>query len=638
MSRSDELRNTEKECVVNRSQLSVSQIFEEQAQERPHAIAAVYGAERITYGDLNRRANQMARLLRARGVRQEVGVGICLERSVDLIVSMLAVLKAGGMYVPLDPTFPMSRLAFMLEDSGAPILVTTERLADELPGTWAQPLCLDTESESIATQGGENLSCVSTPENAAYVIYTSGSTGKPKGVTIRHRGITRLVLDTNYIAVRPEDVIGQASNASFDAITFEIWGALLNGAQIAGIPLEVALSPADLAAFIRANAVNVLFITTALFNRVAMHDPSAFSPLRHLMFGGESADPRWTLEILRYPPAALFNVYGPTENTTFSTWHPVHGVDERGTSLPIGKAIAYTHTYVLDRNLRKVRQGEIGELFVGGEGLARDYRNHPALTAEHFVPDAFSGTPGARLYRTGDMVRELSDGSLEFFGRIDQQVKIRGFRVELQEVEEALRRHPAMAEVTVLLRYDPPSPKRLVAYVIPRSGHTPQTSDLREFLAQELPDYMIPSAFVMLTQFPLNPNGKIDRGRLPVPSESRPKLRTDYAAPSTENERVLADIWEEVLRLDRVGVNDNFFDLGGDSLLMIGVHTKIRDRFGVELSIVAMFEYPTIRLLAGQLGNPTVDESALKNVQDRARRQAEAFARQRQARTDRNSA
>ena len=447
----------------------VHELFEAQAARTPDAVAVIYpdADERLSYGELNGRANRLAHYLRRRGVGPDVPVGLLMERSAGMIVGLLGILKAGGAYLPLDPSYPAQRLRFMLEDAGARLLLTERRLGEAPTAEAVQAVYLDADWQAISREKAENPPNMTAAENLAYVIYTSGSTGQPKGVSVPHRAVNRLVFNTNYVDLHAGDRVAQASNASFDAATFEIWGALLHGAQLIGVAKEAALSPPELARRIAAQRISVMFLTTALFNQTARHAPSAVASMRYLLFGGEACDPQAArLVVERGKPERLLHVYGPTENTTFSTWFEVREVAESAPTIPIGQPVANTQTYVLDGRLRLVPAGVPGELYLGGDGLARGYLNRPGQTAEKFIPDPFGGGAGARLYRTGDLVRRRADGHIEFLGRLDHQVKLRGFRVELGEIEAALQEHAGVRESVVVARETTSGEKQLVAYVV----------------------------------------------------------------------------------------------------------------------------------------------------------------------------
>lgn len=603
----------------------IHQLFEEQVERAPDAIALIFENQQLTYRELNSRSNQLAHHLQKLGVRAETLVGICMESSLELIVGLLGILKAGGAYLPLDPSYPQERLSFMLEDAQVLVLLTQQPWSERL-GSHELQVCLDTDWQAIAQESKENPTSLADADRLAYVIYTSGSTGKPKGVAVPHKAVNRLVCNTNYIKLEPTDKIAQAASTSFDAATFEIWGALLNGAQLVGISREIAVSPHEFALQLRQQGISVLFLTTALFQQLARFVPQAFESLRYLLFGGEVVAPRWVQKVLeRGSPKQLLHVYGPTESTTFSSYYRVLEIPESISSIPIGRPISNTQIYLLDRHLQPVPIGVIGELHIGGDGLARGYLNRPELTAERFIPNPFSQKPGARLYQTGDLARYRPDGNIEFLGRIDEQVKIRGFRIELGEIEAVLNQHPAVRETVVIVREEVPGERHLVAYVVLDHQRTRgnlasgllvasspcPTSErdrneareigagqLRQFLQQKLPAYMVPSAFVVLEFLPLTANGKVDRRVLPAPDTLSSQIAEDYVAPRTPIEEVLVRIWAEILGKQQVGVRDNFFELGGHSLLATQLSSRLRDALQVELPVRKLFEAPTIASLA----------------------------------------
>lgn len=583
----------------------VHQLYEEQAALHPEVVAIRDQGREMTYSELNAQANRLAHRLRDLGVAPEVTVGVCMERSLEFVVAVLAILKAGGAYVPLDPSHPSSRLAFMLDDSSAAVVLTVrslqERLAPWLNSSRTSVIYMDVEENTLSGAPSENLSCATNGESLAYVIYTSGSTGQPKGVAVTHRNILRLVINTDYMQFGADEVIAHASNCSFDAATFEIWGTLLAGARLVVIPQEVVLSPTALSDLLRAEGIGVIFLTTALFNQVVTIAPHAFRTVRTVLFGGEAADPRSVRQLLEYGgPQRLLHVYGPTETTTYATWYLVSEVAPTATTVPIGRPIANTQTYVLDRHRQLVPPGTPGELYIGGDGVARGYLNHAELTSERFVQDPFSTNPRARLYRTGDRVRQLHDGSIEFLGRLDEQVKIRGFRIELGEIEVALAQHPDVRQATVLMREDREGGskgKRLVAYVAPQEGVALSPRILRQDMAQRLPDYMIPAAFVVVEALPLTPNGKLNRAALPAPDWTEGHADV-FVAPRTATEETLARIWADILESGPVGIHDDFFALGGHSLLATRVMVGVADSLGVTLPVRTIFEAPTIAALA----------------------------------------
>jgi amino acid adenylation domain-containing protein len=590
--------------------IPVHRLFEEQARISPEAVAVIAGAERLTYDQLNRRANRLAHRLRSLGVGPDTPVAVVLERSVEMVAALLAVLKAGGAYVPLDPRDPADRLAFVLDDTAASVVIgrPAEMVAAGLAPCEERALfCVDVDgAETMQLPGSWNsdMAVEVDAANLAYIIFTSGSTGRPKGVAVPHGAINRLVIHTDYAQLGPGDRVGHLSNPAFDAAVFEVWGALLTGASLVVVPRDVALSPTALGDALVRERITALFLTTALFNQMAREAPRSLSGLRHLLFGGEAVDPNWVRASLASPPERLLHVYGPTESTTFTTWHEVREAPE-GAVVPIGKPIANTSVFVLDARFEPVPSGVHGELCIGGEGLARGYWNRPDLTAERFVPDPAAGLtsePGARLYRSGDRVRQRRDGAVEFVGRIDHQVKIRGFRIEPGEIETALAAHPEVAGALVMAREDLPGDRRLVAYVVPHAGAAPETRDLRAFLGDRLPCYMVPCRFVLLEKFPLNANGKVDRRALPPPDLSRPEQEAAYIGPRTPLEERIAESWSMVLGVDRVGIHDNFWELGGHSLLATKVLSRLYDDLGVELPLQALFEAPTLSGFAVMVG------------------------------------
>jgi amino acid adenylation domain-containing protein len=605
----------------------IHHLFENQVEQNPDSIAVTFEnvetrvIESLTYRELDIRSNQSAHYLQKLGVGSEVLVGICMERSVDLIVGLLGILKAGGAYVPLDPSYPQERLQFMLDDAcrgevfvnknlgsdsevtgtnATPVLLLTQEKFIENFGDLSNPVVyLDKDWEIIAQESKESPNRSVRSNNLAYVIYTSGSTGKPKGVAVTHKAVNRLVCNTNYIKFSLDDKVAQASNTSFDAATFEIWGALLNGAQLVGISRDVTLSPHEFALQLQQKDISVLFLTTALFQQIARDVPQAFADLCYLLFGGEAVDTRWVKKVLQKgAPKHLIHVYGPTESTTFSSYYCVENLAESATSIPIGRPIANTQIYLLDAHLQPVPIGVVGELYIGGDGLAREYLNRPELTAERFICNPFSNKPETRLYKTGDLARYLPDGNIEFLGRIDNQVKIRGFRIELGEIEAAINQNPAVRETVVIVREDIPGDKHLVAYIVPSQKQAPASINLRQFLKEKLPEYMVPSAYVMLESLPLTPNEKVDRRGLPAVDTLSFDIKEDYVAPRDRVEKALAEIWAKVLGKEQVGIHDNFFELGGHSLLATQLTSRIRDAFQIELSVRNLFESPTVASLA----------------------------------------
>ncbi|MDX2705104.1 non-ribosomal peptide synthase/polyketide synthase [Streptomyces sp. PA03-6a] len=576
---------------------TLAELFETQAARRQHATAVEFGGVALSYAELNARANRLARLLVSRGVRPQDRVAVMMDRSADVVVALLAAVKAGAAYVPIDPAYPADRIAFMLADARPVLLVTqqahvradipAERVVVDDPATAARLADLPGEDLPDADRGGSLLA-----GHPAYVIYTSGSTGRPKGVVVPQQAVVRLVRQANYVTLGTDDVVAQASSVSFDAATFEIWGALTNGAKLVGVDRDVLLSPERLMAQIERSGITTMFVTTALFNRLAAESPGGLGRLRYLLFGGEAVDPLSVRRVLELgAPKHLLHVYGPTETTTFATWQPVERVE--GGSVPIGGPVSGNRLYVLDAALRPVPPGVAGELYVSGAGLAHGYVDRPALTAERFVASPFDGA-GERMYRTGDLVRWNADGQLEYLARTDHQVKIRGFRIEPGEVETALTSHPAVAQAAVVVREDHPGDKRLVGYVVPDTDG-PDGGAVREYVSRLLPDYMVPSAVVVLDALPLTVNGKLDRKALPVPDHT---ATSPGREPRTLQEHLLSQAFADVLGLPHVGVDDNFFDLGGHSLLATRLVSRIRTALGAEIPIRALFESSTVAGLA----------------------------------------
>ncbi|REG14281.1 non-ribosomal peptide synthase protein (TIGR01720 family)/amino acid adenylation domain-containing protein/natural product biosynthesis luciferase-like monooxygenase protein, partial [Archangium gephyra] len=601
----------------------IHHLFEQQVALRPDAIAVEFGEQRLTYRELDSRSNQLAHLLRSHGVGPDSLVALFLERSVELIVSLVGILKAGGAYLPLDASYPAQRLAFMLEDAPPRLLLTSQALRSQLPVSDSLP-CLLWEELSFEGLPTSTPDSGVTSRNLAYVDFTSGSTGRPKGVAIEHRSVLRLLHGATYAHLGPEETFLLLAPISFDASTLEVWGPLVYGARLVVFPPQ---SPSDLELLtqvLERHGVTTLHLTSGLFTQAVDHKLDSLRGLRQLLTGGDVVSAphvRRVLEQLRIPVTAC---YGPTESTLFTSCFRMTHPEQPGDSVPIGTPIANTQVYLLDAHLQPVPVGVPGELYIGGDGLARGYLSRPELTAERFVPNPFSSQPGERLYRTGDLARWRPDGVLSFLGRIDNQVKVRGYRIELAEVEAALLAHPEVREAVAVVREDSPGDKRLVAYVVPPPGHQLTDVDsLRAFLAQRLPEFMRPSAFVALESLPLTSNAKVDRKALPAPKASKLQSATAYVAPRSELEQRLTDIWTQVLNVERVGIHDNFFALGGDSIISLQVIARAR-RAGIALSARQFFQNQTIAELAriaehtsGSLGEqgPVTGEVHLTPIQ-----------------------
>ncbi|MEN5144490.1 amino acid adenylation domain-containing protein, partial [Pseudomonas juntendi] len=576
--------------------LPVQRLFEQRVARHPLALAAVHGEQAFCYGELNERANRLAHALIASGVEPGACVAILLPRSLSLLVAQLAVLKCAAVYVPLDIHAPTERQAFMVEDCQAALLLTVAGVMADLPVRR-----LELDRLSLACQPGHNPAVASDAGSTAYVMYTSGTTGQPKGVCVPHRGIARLVLNNGYAELLDTDRVGFVSNPAFDASTLEVWGALLNGGQVRVIDHATLIDPPRFSAALVEQGISVLFLTTALFNQYVQLVPEALATLRLLISGGERAEPAAFRALRQRAPALrLLNGYGPTETTTFAVVCEVCEVAADAGQIPIGRPIGNTQAYVLDASQQLLPQGVVGELYIGGDGLALGYLNHPELTAQRFIADPFSQQPGARLYRTGDLVRWRNDGLLECLGRNDDQVKIRGFRIELGEIEQQLAQVPGIGEVLVMAVADEQGPLRLVTWYT-RQVATLTALDLRSHLRGRLPEYMVPSAFVALAQMPLNNNGKVDRKALPAPCPQDFAVAA-FEAPEGEREQALAALWAELLEVQPIGRNDRFFELGGHSLLAMRMLAQVRQRLGSELALADLFVDDRLVAVAACLG------------------------------------
>ncbi len=587
-------------------QQCVHQMFEAQVEQTPDVVAVLDQDERLTYQELNQRANQLAHYLRQHGVGPEVLVGLCVERSVAMVVGVLGILKAGGAYVPLDPTYPRERLAFMLEDARVPIVLTQQQHVSTLPAHGAQVVCLDTDAELVAQESQANPVHTTTSEHLAYVLYTSGSTGRPKGVLGLHRGIVnRLAWMWQAYPFAAADVGCQKTSLNFVDSVWELFGPLLQGVPTVIIPDRIVKAPQQLVQTLAAHKVTRLVLVPSLLGMILDLQDDLHRQLSSLTLwicSGEALPVELHRRFRqRVPHGVLLNLYGSSEVAADVTWYDTSLGHGEHSSMPIGRPIANTQIYLLDAHQNPVPIGVPGELHAGGDGLARGYLNRPDLTAARFIPDPFSNKPGARLYKTGDLARYLPDGNLELLGRLDHQVKLRGFRIELGEIEAVLGQHPAVREVVVSARQDMPGVKQLVAYLTPRQPSRPTPSALRHFLKDKLPDYMLPSAFVMLDALPLTPNGKVDRLALPAPQSASHSAGHTLVAPRTPVEQALTDLWTQLLGLEQVSIDANFFELGGHSLLAVQLLSKIQQTFGQELPLTALLQAPTIAALAALL-------------------------------------
>jgi amino acid adenylation domain-containing protein len=576
----------------------IHELFEAQVERTPDHIALVFEGHELSYRELNREANRLARRLRKLAVGPESLVGLYLPRSFDMVVGLLGILKAGAAYVPLDPTYPRERLAFMLHDSGAQIVVTEHSLLKELPsGHSAAYLCLDADDTEFEKQLDTNLGGgAATPENLAYVMYTSGSTGRPKGIQITHRAVVNL-LDSvqRQLQLTSKDRLLAVTTVCFDMSVVELYLPLSAGAAVIIASGEMVADGRLLAEQLLDERITIMQATPATW-RLVLEGGWNGRDLK-IICGGENLPRELATELSRQG-ASLWNMYGPTEITVYAL---THKVVRGGGTVPIGRPIGNTQVYILDPHLQPLPVGMLGEVYIGGAGLARGYLNRPELTAEKFVTHRFSEGPETRLYRTGDLARFLPDGNIEYLGRLDHQVKIRGFRIELGEIETILSEYPSVNQAIVIAREDVPGEKKLVAYIHQESNQTPSSFELQSYLCAKLPDYMVPTAFVFLDKLPRTPNGKIDRRALPAPDSVRSTSEDGFVAPRTNREMQLARIWARVLGIQPIGIRDNFFDLGGHSLLGLRVLKQIEKTFNKKLPMTALYVAPTIEQLAKSL-------------------------------------
>ncbi len=606
--------------------LSVGSLFESQVVRYPHRPALKWGDDQITYAALNRRANQLAHALRERGVGHETPVGVFMRSSIDLIVALLAVNKAGGTYIPMDLTQPDSRLQFMVEEVSAPLVLTHDAAGRSFASPSTRVLNIDAHALELARAPAHNTRAIATGESRLYIRYTSGSTGRPKGIEVLNRGITRL-MHTKHMPVDYRSRVSQVTNPSFDVFAHEVWTALLNGALLIGVSRDMMLDPSALAEFIKRERLTTMLITTAVFNHVSRVRPDAFAPLEAVVVGGEALVPRWIKRVLDHgAPRTIINGYGPTETSAFATFHVITEVTDDAASIPIGRPFNGSTIHILDDELRPVPVGERGEIYIGGTGVARGYVNRPELTAQKFIDDPF--TPGERLYRSGDLGRWLPSGVVDFIGRADNQVKIRSFRVELGDIEAVLQDDPLVAEVVVLALDDVTDSKRLVAYIVPKDAAlgrparcrdaVAEISSLRRRLHSALPPYMHPSAYAVLERMPLTNNRKVDRKRLAAQELLAMDDVGAYVAPATETERFIAALWAELLGVERVSIEADWGELGGTSLLAAQQLLRIQERFDTNVFTHLFFENATVKRLARQvdelLAGSEIDTEEISHV------------------------
>jgi amino acid adenylation domain-containing protein len=630
-------------------QQSIHATFSALAGRMLEHTALVSGDERMTYGELERRSDAVARYLQRHGVGRGDRVGLYSQRSADAVVAMLGILKAGAAYVPFDPSYPAKLLKFVYEDCAPSLLLVQESLlAEGAAAFWTGAVhdiqLASKESNPDAAVTRPRLPAIG-PDDAAYIMYTSGSTGHPKGVLIPHRGVVRLVIDNHFAAMGPDQVHLQLAPLAFDASTFEIWGALLNGGRLAILPAPYP-SLDDVAQSIAYHQVTTLWLTAGLFHLMVDHRLDGLAPLRQLLAGGDVLSPSHVKKAQdALPGCQIINGYGPTENTTFTCCYRIPrdstpGVATPG-AIPIGTPIAHTDVYILDESRQPVEDGQEGELYAGGAGVALGYWNRPELTAERFVADPTAAECLSLLYRTGDRVRRRGDGNIEFLGRVDRQVKINGKRVELDEIEAWLRRSPGVEDAAVTCPPGAAGNRRVHAFIKFRPEAGAQALQaVRDYLKEELPDYMFPATFTVMEALPLSPTGKVDRSKLALPQTAAPAAGTPAAVAGNEIEATLLAIWRKVLGTNAVSVQDNFFDLGGTSLQLIAVHATIAASMKSDVTVVDLFQYPRISALAARLmgansvtpertGVPKAADGASLNAEERARRQQAALARAR---------
>ncbi|TAE58570.1 MAG: amino acid adenylation domain-containing protein [Nostocales cyanobacterium] len=602
------LENHQNQQKINYQCIHV--LFEEQVQKTPDKIAVVYQQEHLTYRELNHRANKLAHYLKSLGVKPETKVGICVERSLEMVIGILGILKAGGAYVPIDPVYPIERLAFMLEDTQTSILLTQNNLENRLPINQQTVVNFNRDGEKISAYSTDNLTNETNIENLAYVIYTSGSTGTPKGTEVPHRSVIGFMFGVDYIHLDETQIWLQHSSTSWDALTLEMWTPLLHGGCCVLYPEKIP-TPENLVKIIQQQNINTLFLTTALFNLLIDEIPKGLSQIKQLLTGGEEISINHIQKALEILSATkIIHAYGPSECTVFTCCYQIPQPTPKNiTSIPIGKPIGDRTVYILDDNLQRVPIGISGELYIGGASVARGYLNQPKLTGEKFIPNPF--IQGDKLYKSGDLVRRLADGNIEFIGRIDNQVKIRGLRIEPSEIETILIQHPNIKQTVVIVRENETGNKlnkSLLAYlVVTDNSLTPDK--LRKYLKEKLPDYMIPAAFVFLENLPLTPNGKINRRALPIPDTSQRNLETDFVPPSTSIEKEIATIWIEVLKIKEIGIKDNFFELGGHSLLATQAISRLKETFTLDFPLRYLFENPTIAELAQKVIEQQIEQA-----------------------------
>jgi len=603
---------------------TIHNYFTKQAHRTPDKTALVGNRRRITYGDLDSLTETLAGVIEQNGTTSQGPILIFAHRSPEAIIAMLAVLKTGRAYVPVDTSYPPDRISFIISDARPAAILTTRNAESLLPETDRRSIFIE---EAIKPENAQNktLSADVGPEYPACIIYTSGTTGKPKGVVVPHRGITRLVFDQTYLQFGPDKIFLQLASLAFDAATFEIWGPLLHGGTCVLYPEDALPDPETLQEIIETEHITTAWFTATLFNTLVTASPQCLAGLKELLTGGEAlsiAHVRKALACL--PQTKLINGYGPTENTTFTTCYTIpENIPSDWSSIPIGTPLLHTSVQILDNRLQPVAPGQTGELFTGGDGLALEYLNQPGLTAKSFITNPNPETDDPVLYRTGDLVRQLPDGNIDYIGRLDDQVKIRGFRVELDEIRLALLSHPMVEDAVLTIQANERQIKHIAAYIVFQDA-TVEPDELRTYLARSLPDYMLPAFYIQIEGIPLTTNGKLDKSRLPLPDQGKNK---NYIAPGSTTEKKLAALWCRILQVEQISITDNFFDIGGNSLLGIELMANVTKIFpsGNKLDAVALYQYPTIQTLAARLAPETPDNSSVSKRNNRAQRQKSSF-------------
>lgn len=619
--------------------LCLHQLFEKQVNKTPDAVAAVFQTEQLTYQEINYRANRLAHFLRQCGVGPNTLVGICLERSLEMVIGILGIFKAGAAYLPLDPDYPEERLSFMVHDAEMPVIISQHPLSAKIDNTGCRIIDLHHDGETIAAQPTDNPEILSSPLDTAYVIYTSGSTGNPKGTLVSHFNVVRLFQSTDaWFGFHERDVWTLFHSFAFDFSVWELWGALLYGGKLIVIPYLTSRSPEAFYQILCSEGVTVLNQTPSAFRQLMAVEQSNGADqnlkLRFVIFGGEALEPKtlrpW-LDNHGDDSPHLINMYGITETTVHVTYRPITRKDLNSvTRSSIGVPIPDLSLHICDPALHPLPIGVPGEIYVGGSGVAQGYLNRPDLSAERFIANPFTNQAGSRLYKTGDLGRLLPDYDIEYLGRIDQQVKIRGFRIELGEIESVLNGHEGIRVSIAVVNEDEHGDKSIIAYYVPYRNRDFDIITLKHLLREKLPSYMIPSVLIPIEEFPLTENGKLDYKALPAPDHSRPESEQTYVAPDTDMERIISKIWTQALSLEQVGTHDNFFELGGHSIMIIGVHEKISEAFDVIFEITDMFKYPTISSLSKFLGQKNVNKFSDQEISDRAQQQRTALKKQRQ--------